>query len=153
MTVGLAASLVGAVLLAAGPASAMVVSAINPSKPAWSSSVMKSSGSTFRTGSTSTATYYATTILYRTTGSSISCGSSGCTGTGLSQLGSTVWTASSVPGSTTYTLPSGATVSSNCLAQTTTTKQTRYYWTWLKVTDSAGAVSWQVSSALSGTYC
>lgn len=146
---GLVISLSAAVALASGPAMAAVPSSVSSAKPSWSSGIVKATGSSFKTASGSKATYTATAHIYRTTGSSISCTtSSGCSGTGLVQLAKLSWSVS-VSGASSYSLPA---LSANCPAQTGT-KQTRYYWSYVKVADAAGSVKGVVSSALSGAYC
>lgn len=147
---GPGAALAASVVLATAPASATIASSVTAAKPAWSSSLLKSTSNAFKTASGSTATYTATVYLYRTTNTSISCSpSTGCSGTGLVQVAKTSWSVS-VAGNTSYTLQA---VSMNCAAQTTSSKQTRYYWTYTKVADAAGAVKASLSSSLSGTYC
>ena len=135
-------------VLAAGPALAVVPASVTSSTPSWSASVLKTAGGTFKNSATATATYFAVVQLVRTSSSAApSCAVTGCTTT-------TAMTVLANSGTVSYSVGAGATkttnaLSVNCAASTTS----RYYWTWVKVSDSAGAYVTKVSAGLAGKYC
>ena len=136
--------------LAVGPALAVTPASVSSSSPTWSASVLKTAGGTFRNSASSTATYFAVVQLVRTTSSAApSCSTaSGCATTGAQTLLAT-------SGTVAYSVGAGATRATNALSVNCgTSTASRYYWTWVKVSDSSGNVAAPVvSKSLAGKYC